>query len=157
MLSQHLITKPVFDALFEEYEFSERNPVSKSMDAMLVALEDQHLEKETKRLSKFYDSVRIRAQGIDDAAAKQKIVKELYEKFFQNAFTGTSDRLGIVYTPNEIVDFIIHSVDDALKTEFSASLSDEGVHVLDLIARVTRVSVETVRIVNSLPPLEPVE
>jgi predicted helicase len=89
------------------------------------------LEKETKKLDKFYDSVRTRASGITDASAKQQIVKELYEKFFQNAFSGTSDRLGIVYTPNEIVDFIIHSVDDALKSEFGASLSDEGVHVLD--------------------------
>jgi predicted helicase len=131
MLSQHLITRPVFDALFEGYAFGERNPVSQVMQGMIDALEGQHLEKETKKLDKFYDSVRTRASGITDASAKQQIVKELYEKFFQNAFSGTSDRLGIVYTPNEIVDFIIHSVDDALKSEFGASLSDEGVHVLD--------------------------
>jgi len=131
MLSQHLITKPVFDALFEGYAFSEHNPVSQVMQGMIDALEGQHLEKETERLEKFYDSVRTRAAGIEDAAAKQSIVKELYEKFFRTAFTGTSDRLGIVYTPNEIVDFIIHSVDDALKAEFGASISDEGVHVLD--------------------------
>ncbi|WP_242682162.1 DEAD/DEAH box helicase [Herbiconiux sp. SYSU D00978] len=131
MLSQHLITKPVFDALFEGYAFSDHNPVSQVMQRMVDALEQQHLEKETERLDKFYDSVRTRAAGITDAAAKQHIVKELYEKFFQTAFSGTSDRLGIVYTPNEIVDFIIHSVDDALKAEFGASLSDKGVHVLD--------------------------
>lgn len=131
MLSQHLITKPVFDALFEGYSFSDHNPVSMVMQGMIDALEGQHLEKETDRLAKFYDSVRTRAEGITDAAAKQTIVKELYEKFFRTAFSGTSDRLGIVYTPNEIVDFIIHSVDDALKAEFGASISDEGVHVLD--------------------------
>lgn len=131
MLSQHLITKPVFDALFEAYAFSDHNPVSQVMQHMIEALEDQHLGKETEQLDKFYESVRTRASGITDAAAKQQVVKELYEKFFQTAFSGTSDRLGIVYTPNEIVDFIIHSVDDALKTEFGASLSDEGVHVLD--------------------------
>ncbi|HRN30068.1 MAG TPA: N-6 DNA methylase, partial [Terrimesophilobacter sp.] len=131
MLSQHLITKPVFDALFEGYAFSDHNPVSQVMQRMIDALEEQHLEKETEKLDKFYDSVRTRAAGITDAAAKQQIVKELYEKFFQTAFSGTSDRLGIVYTPNEIVDFIIHSVDDALKAEFGASLSDKGVHVLD--------------------------
>ncbi|MBA4248552.1 MAG: damage-inducible protein [Microbacterium sp.] len=131
MLSQHLITKPVFDALFEGYAFSDHNPVSQVMQRMIDALEEQHLEKETEKLDKFYESVRTRAAGITDAAAKQQIVKELYEKFFQTAFSGTSDRLGIVYTPNEIVDFIIHSVDDALKSEFGASLSDEGVHVLD--------------------------
>ncbi len=131
MLSQHLITKPVFDALFEGYAFSEHNPVSLVMQGMIDALEGQNLEKETEKLDKFYDSVRTRAAGVTDAAAKQSIVKELYEKFFKTAFAGTSDRLGIVYTPNEIVDFIIHSVDDALKSEFGASLSDEGVHVLD--------------------------
>lgn len=131
MLSQHLITKPVFDALFEGYAFSDHNPVSQVMQNMIDALEEQHLEKETEKLDKFYESVRTRASGITDAAAKQQIVKELYEKFFQTAFSGTSDRLGIVYTPNEIVDFIIQSVDDALKAEFGASLSDKGVHVLD--------------------------
>lgn len=131
MLSQHLITKPVFDALFEGYAFSDHNPVSQVMQRMIDALEEQHLDKETEKLDKFYESVRTRAAGITDAAAKQQIVKELYEKFFQTAFSGTSDRLGIVYTPNEIVDFIIHSVDDALKAEFGASLSDKGVHVLD--------------------------
>jgi predicted helicase len=131
MLSQHLITKPVFDALFEGYAFSDHNPVSQVMQHMIDALEEQHLEKETEKLDKFYESVRTRASGITDATAKQQIVKELYEKFFQTAFSGTSDRLGIVYTPNEIVDFIIHSVDDALKAEFGASLSDKGVHVLD--------------------------
>ena len=131
MLSQHLITRPVFDALFEGYAFGERNPVSQVMQGMIDALEGQHLEKETEKLDRFYDSVRTRAAGITDPSAKQKIVKELYEKFFRNAFSGTSDRLGIVYTPNEIVDFIIHSVDHVLKLEFGASLSDEGVHVLD--------------------------
>lgn len=131
MLSQHLITKPVFDALFEGYAFGDNNPVSQVMQRMIDALEKQHLEKETEKLDKFYDSVRTRASGITDAPAKQQIVKELYEKFFQTAFSGTSDRLGIVYTPNEIVDFIIHSVDDALKAEFGASLSDKGVHVID--------------------------
>jgi predicted helicase len=131
MLSQHLITRPVFDALFEGYAFGARNPVSQVMQGMIDALEGQHLEKETEKLGRFYDSVRTRAAGITDASAKQQIVKELYEKFFQYAFSGTSDRLGIVYTPNEIVDFIIHSVDDALRSEFGASFSNEGVHVLD--------------------------
>ena len=131
MLSQHLITRPVFDALFEGYAFGELNPVSQVMQGMIDALVGQNLEKETEKLDRFYDSVRTRAAGITDASAKQQIVKELYERFFQNAFSGTSERLGIVYTPNEIVDFIIHSVEDALKSEFGGSLSDEGVHVLD--------------------------
>lgn len=131
MLSQHLITKPVFDALFQGYAFSEHNPVSLVMQGMVDALEGQNLEKETERLDKFYDSVRTRAAGIEDADAKQTIVKELYERFFRTAFSGTSDRLGIVYTPNEIVDFIVRSVDDALRSEYGSSISAPGVHLLD--------------------------
>ncbi len=131
MLSQHLITRPVFDALFEGYAFSDNNPVSQVMQAMVDALEEEHLEKETEQLEAFYDSVRRRASGITDAVAKQQIVKELYEKFFQTAFSGTSDRLGIVYTPTEIVDFILNSVDDALTAELGVRISDEGVHILD--------------------------
>lgn len=131
MLSQHLITQPVFDALFEGYAFSENNPVSQVMNAMVKVLDGENLENETKTLDKFYESVRNRASDIDDAGAKQTIVKELYEKFFSTAFSKTSERLGIVYTPNEIVDFIIHSVNDVLRDEFDATLSDEGIHVLD--------------------------
>lgn len=131
MLSQHLITQPVFDALFEGYAFSENNPVSQVMNAMVQVLDGENLENETTKLESFYESVRVRASGIDDAAAKQTIVKELYEKFFSTAFSKTSEKLGIVYTPNEIVDFIIHSVNDILKDEFDTSISDEGVHVLD--------------------------
>jgi predicted helicase len=131
MLSQHLITKPVFDALFEGYAFSDNNPVSRAMQVMIDALEGENLDKETERLDKFYESVRTRAAGITNAAAKQSIVKELYEKFFKTAFSGTSDRLGIVYTPNEVVDFIVHSVNDALIEQFDTTLSAQGVHVLD--------------------------
>ena len=131
MLAQHLITKPVFDALFEGYEFTKSNPVSMSMQKILDILEGQALDKETETLEKFYASVRERASGIDNAQGKQRIVAELYEKFFRVAFKNMVERLGIVYTPVEVVDFIIHSVNDALKTEFGASLSDRGVHVLD--------------------------
>lgn len=131
MLSQHLITKPVFDALFEGYQFTQQNPVSLSMQKMLDLLERQSLEKETKSLDKFYTSVKERASGIDNAAGKQTIIKELYDKFFNTAFPRMAERLGIVYTPVEVVDFIIKSVDGALRQEFNVCLSDRGVHVLD--------------------------
>lgn len=131
MLSQHLITKPVFDALFEGYQFTQKNPVSLSMQKMLDLLEGQALEKETKTLEKFYSSVKERASGIDNAAGKQTIIKELYDKFFNSAFPRMAERLGIVYTPVEVVDFIIRSADDALRKEFGVGLSDSGVHVLD--------------------------
>lgn len=131
MLSQHLITKPVFDSLFEGYEFTKKNPVSLSMQKMLDLLERESLEKETSGLEKFYASVKDRAKGIDNAAGKQAIIKELYDKFFNTAFPKMSERLGIVYTPIEVVDFIIHSVNDALLQEFGVGISDRGVHILD--------------------------
>ncbi len=131
MLAQHLITKPVFDALFEGYEFSAHNPVSQSMEKVLQALEEHALWKETQSLERFYESVRRRASNIDNATGKQKIVMELYDTFFRTAFPKMADRLGIVYTPVEIVDFILHSVEDVLQEEFGRHLSDKGVHVLD--------------------------
>ncbi len=131
MLAQHLITKPVFDALFADYSFASNNPVSKAMQQVLDILHEHRLEKETDTLEKFYDSVKMRADGIDNAEGKQKIVVELYDKFFRNAFPKMTERLGIVYTPVEVVDFIIHSVNDLLKSEFNLSLGDKGVHILD--------------------------
>ena len=131
MLSQHLITKPVFDALFEGYEFTKYNPVSQTMQRMLDVLEGQSLQKEVKTLEKFYESVRKKASGIDNAEGKQRIIIELYDKFFRAAFPRLVERLGIVYTPVEVVDFIIKSADFALKQEFGVGLSDEGVHILD--------------------------
>jgi predicted helicase len=131
MLAQHMVTKPVFDALFAGYKFTDQNPVSKVMEAMLVTLEAHNLERESDSLVKFYDSVRTRASDINSAEGRQVIIKELYERFFRIAFPNTADRLGIVYTPTEIVDFIIQSTEQALKDEFGVSISDKGIHVLD--------------------------
>lgn len=131
MLAQHLVTKPVFDAMFDEYDFTKHNPISKAMQKVLDILENQHLEKETKQLQAFYHSVKLRAEGINTAQGKQKIIVELYDKFFRNAFPRMTERLGIVYTPTEVVDFILHSVENVLNDEFGASLADKGVHILD--------------------------
>ena len=131
MLAQHLITKPVFDALFEDYSFAQHNPMSQAMQAVLDILQEHNLDKEADTLNKFYESVKERAAGIENAAGKQKIVVELYDKFFRNAFPKMTERLGIVYTPVEVVDFIIHSVNHILQTEFGQTLGSKGVHILD--------------------------
>ena len=131
MLAQHLITRPVFDALFSDYEFSKLNPVSLAMDKVLKVLEGHHIEKEADVLHKFYESVKFRASNIHDAKAKQKIILELYDKFFRNAFPKMTERLGIVYTPVEVVDFILHSVDELLQSEFGESFESENVQILD--------------------------
>jgi len=131
MLSQHMITKPIFEAIFEDYSFVEHNPVSKSMQRMIDLLEAQAIEKDTQVLDPFYRSVKTRVSHIDNAEGRQRIIVELYDKFFKTAFPKMVDQLGIVYTPVEVVDFIVHSVDDVLRNEFNRSLTDENVHILD--------------------------
>lgn len=131
MLAQHLITKPVFDALFEGYNFTEHNPMSVAMQTITEQLEAHNIDKEADTLRSFYESVKMRAQGIESAEGKQRIIVELYDKFFKNAFPRMTDRLGIVYTPLEVVDFIIHSIEDVLKAEFGKSMADENVHIID--------------------------
>ncbi|MEX2336157.1 MAG: type ISP restriction/modification enzyme, partial [Fulvivirga sp.] len=131
MLAQHIITKPIFEALFEGYSFVKSNAVSTAMQSMLDALEGKSVAEESETLQKFYYSVRKRAEGIDNAEGKQRIIIELYDKFFKTAFPKMVEQLGIVYTPVEVVDFIIHSVNDVLKKEFGRSISDENIHILD--------------------------
>lgn len=131
MLSQHLITRPVFDALFEGYSFTQHNPVSRAMQEVLDVLEGHALQKEVEALAGFYESVRQRVKGIDNAEGRQRVVIELYDKFFKLAFPKMSERLGIVYTPVEVVDFIIRSAEDALREHFGVGLTDRNVHILD--------------------------
>ena len=131
MLAQHIITRPVFDALFADYQFVNNNAVSRSMQRMIDLLQEQAFEKDTEVLEKFYQSVRTNVGGIDNLEGKQTIIKNLYEKFFKGAFPLTVEKLGIVYTPVECVDFIIHSVNDILKAEFNTSLTEHNVHILD--------------------------
>ncbi|MCW5873446.1 MAG: DEAD/DEAH box helicase [Anaerolineales bacterium] len=131
MLAQHMITQPIFEALFDNYSFVSNNAVSQSMQSMLDALHGQEVAEESDSLQRFYDSVKQRVAGIDNAEGKQRVIVELYEKFFKTAFSRMVEQLGIVYTPVEVVDFIVRSVEDVLKQEFGRSLSDENVHVLD--------------------------
>lgn len=132
MLSQHLIAMPVFEALFGNYEFAVSNPVSKAMQKMLALLDDEaKTEEENERLQKFYDYVRTTVGDITDAEGRQRLIVELYDKFFKVASPKTVEKLGIVYTPVEVVDFIIRSVGYIIQKEFGRSLSDENVHILD--------------------------
>ena len=131
MLSEHLITKPAFDKVFEDYKFSENNPVSKTMKKVLDKLDNYGFRNELKDLQRFYEGISRRMDGIDNSASRQKIIKELYENFIKTAFPKTAEKLGVAYTPVEIVDFIIKSVDEILKKEFNKRLTDKGVHVID--------------------------
>lgn len=134
MLSQHLITRPIFEALFGTDAFAEANPVSQAMSRIVAVLDEHNLDTETASLDEFYASIRRRVEGIhpDDGEARQQIVKELYGRFFRIAFPKVADSLGIVYTPVDVVDFILRATQAALAEHFDgAGLTDEGVHVLD--------------------------
>lgn len=131
MLAQHLITKPVFDTLFRDNHFTANNPVSKAMEIVLGQLHHHNIGKEAETLQGFYDSVRRQSEGIKTASGRQALVVRLYDQFFRSAFPAMTQKLGIVYTPVEVVDFIIHSVNDVLQSEFGQTLGSKGVHILD--------------------------
>lgn len=132
MLAQHLITKPVFDAMFAGHRFTELNPISLAMQNVVDHLNaNAAFEKERESLSAFYESVQRRVKDLDNAAAKQHVIKDLYDKFFQNAFPRIAERLGIVFTPVPVVDYILRSADVALRESFGKSLSDEGVSIIE--------------------------
>ena len=131
MIAQHLVTGPVFQALFADYDFVGSNPVSRALNRLVELLEAEGLENETRDLEPFYDSVRQRASALDNAEARQKVLLELYERFFKVALKKDAERLGIVYTPVAVVDFILQSADHALQQHFGRRLTAENVHILD--------------------------
>ena len=131
MLAQHLITRPVFETLFQGNSFTRENSVSQAMQSVVDVLDQHGLEKEAAGLADFYDSVRWRAEQVESSAGRQNLIRQLYEKFFQRAFKKLTERLGIVFTPVELVDYILRSVDVILREQFDCGLTSEGVHVLD--------------------------
>ncbi|SFO55118.1 Predicted helicase [Acidaminococcus fermentans] len=133
MLAQHIITRPVFDALFKDAKFIEQNPVSRSMEKILGVLDDvkDSNEADRKTLQGFYDEIRQGCEGIDNDKGRQKIITDLYETFFKVAAKTTVEKLGIVYTPIPVVDFILRSVDALLGKEFYCHLTDKNIHILD--------------------------
>ncbi|MBX4335801.1 DEAD/DEAH box helicase [Bartonella raoultii] len=131
MLAQHLVTRPVFNALFEGHQFVQENPVSCALQRVLNALDNFTLKEESQDLNNISRSIQFYTRGITTLEAQQSLIVELYNEFFRYAFPRTVEKLGIVYTPIEVVDFIIHSVDDVLRNEFGKSLGSRGVSILD--------------------------
>ena len=134
MLSEHLITKPAFDKIFEDYKFSENNPVSKTMKKVLVQLSHYGFNSELKDVEKFYKNISNRLDKINNSEGRQAIIKNLYERFIKTAFPKMAEKLGVAYTPIEVVDFILKSADEILKQEFNKGLTDKNVHILEPFA-----------------------
>ena len=132
MLAQHMVTAPVFDALFSESEFTKSNPISVSLDAVVGYLRvEEDTDREAAHLEAFYESVRQRASAATSTESRQQLIRSLYENFFKTALKRTAELVGIAYTPIEIVDFMLRSTDELTQTYFGASLADEGIHILD--------------------------
>ena len=135
MLAQHILTAPLFDAMFPDHSFSKQNPVSRAMNTILEMLTDHSMiENERRDLDSFYRVMVERIKAVHTLAGKQEIMRTLYDRFFSQAFPRMSERLGIVFTPVEVVDFIIRSADDAMRTAFGQSLGDPGVAIIEPFA-----------------------
>lgn len=131
MLSQHLITAPIFDALFSGSEFTKHNPLSLSMQKMLDTLNEDLFSRESYVLHGFYDNIKQRIDKLDTLEARQKVIIQLYDNFFKLAFPKMAKQLGIAYTPIEVVDFIINSVNSVLKKDFGRTLTSSNVNIID--------------------------
>lgn len=131
MLAQHMVTRPVFEALFEREPNRDANPVSRAMERVVRHIDRHGIGGETEGLEKFYTSIRDRASLAKSEKSRQELIRSLYDSFFATAFKEMAKDLGVVYTPVEVVDFILRSADDLLHEHFDRRLADKQVHILD--------------------------
>lgn len=128
MIISHIITKPIFDALFGD---NIKNPIAKALDKMVLKLSDLGLEGETKDLKNLYESVKTEAARAKSQKSQQELIKNLYNTFFKEAFRKQSEKLGIVYTPIEVVDFILRATNGILKKHFNTDFNDKNITIFD--------------------------
>ncbi|EMR57329.1 restriction endonuclease family protein [Helicobacter pylori CCHI 33] len=128
MITSHIITKPIFDAIFGD---NIQNPIAKALDKMVLKLSDLGLEGETKDLKNLYESVKTEALRAKSQKSQQELIKNLYNTFFKEAFRKQSEKLGIVYTPIEVVDFILRATNGILKKHFNTDFNDQSITIFD--------------------------
>ncbi len=128
MITSHIITKPIFDALFGD---NIQNPIAKALDKMVQKLSTLGLEGETKDLKNLYESVKTEALHAKSQKSQQELIKNLYNTFFKEAFKKQSEKLGIVYTPIEVVDFILRATNGILKKHFNTDFNDQSITIFD--------------------------
>ncbi len=128
MITSHIITKPIFDAIFGD---NIKNPISKALDKMVQKLSNLGLQGETKDLKSLYESVKTEALRAKSHKSQQELIKNLYNTFFKEAFKKQSEKLGIVYTPIEVVDFILRATNGILKKHFNTDFNDQSITIFD--------------------------
>ena len=133
MLVQHLLTERLIRTIFDSQDFIRRNVIAAEVETVIDALVSKAFNRHEflKRLDPFYLAIESAARTITDFSEKQHFLNAVYERFFQGYSVKVADTLGIVYTPQEIVDFMCASVERVLKDEFGKQLSDPGVNILD--------------------------
>ena len=132
MLVQHILTEDMFNFIFNEAQFHRENNIAKAVDNVLRTFYTGKIKRNvTASLGDFYNALKVRVVNISNLDEKQKVLKVAYEEFYKAYNPKGADRLGIVYTPNEIVQFMIESADHLCIEHFGKSLSDEGVEILD--------------------------
>ncbi|MGL2655105.1 type ISP restriction/modification enzyme [Helicobacter pylori] len=128
MITSHIITKPIFDAIFGD---NIKNPIAKALDKMVLKLSSLGLQGETKELKNLYESVKTEAAHAKSQKSQQELIKNLYNTFFKVAFRKQSEKLGIVYTPIEVVDFILRATNGILKKHFNTDFNDQNITIFD--------------------------
>jgi len=125
-------TEDIFNTIFDEIQFHRENNIAKELENVIATFFTGHLKKETLRSIKhYYDAINAAAAGIADHHEKQNFLKIVYETFYKSYNPKAADRLGVVYTPNEIVRFMIESTDWLLQKHFNKYLEDKNVEILD--------------------------
>lgn len=130
LLAQHYVTSPIFNAFFA-YNFIDYNPIASAIEEVTKKIPLEEIQNDYTELNAFYESVKIRAKSAKDPALREQLIVELYENFYQHAFPKLAQRLGIVFTPIEVVDFMLRMVNDTLKNTFNESLASENTTILD--------------------------
>ena len=132
MLLQHILTKDIFLRVFGEDQFHSENTIASQLDGLEGTFFVGDVRRNSiDRLRSYYGAIARAADSISDFLEKQTFLKAIYEDFYKAYNPKDADRLGIVYTPNEIVDFMIRGTDYLLKMHFGRSLADDNVEILD--------------------------
>ncbi|MHB1179084.1 MAG: type ISP restriction/modification enzyme [Daejeonella sp.] len=132
MIIQHILTEDVFNTIFDENQFHRENNIARELESVIQTFFTGSIRKiALGTVQHYYQAINAAAAGIADHHEKQKFLKVIYETFYKSYNPKAADRLGVVYTPNEIVQFMIKSTDYLLHKYFNKFLEDKGVEILD--------------------------
>ena len=132
MLLQHILTQDIFQRVFAEVQYHSENNIARQMSALERTFFTGDVRRQAiDRLRAYYGAIGRAADEIAEYSEKQKFLKAVYEDFYKAYNPAAADRLGVVYTPNEVVDFIIRGTDHLLQKHFGRSLADDNVQILD--------------------------